>query len=456
MLALLPGVRSEVEQAQRPNKRLRLQRRLRGWSQEDVAAGLHRLAAELDGSEPGVDAAMVSRWERGTRRPRPRYVRLLCNLFELPAEQLGIVEDPDLGALPEPAADALEDDELGRRDFISQVSALLDVAPLPMPRFEPAGQEPWERLARALRRPGRVDDETLDHVEQITVALQSLGPTQVGPRALLGPVTGHLDAITMLLQGAPRPGLRVRLCSLAAETAGLAGWLRWSLGDADAAAAYFQTALDAAHEAGDRALGAWLMGSAACQPPHREDPHERLRQLRGRTHGFVQADATRDTRVWLAAKEADACAMLGDAAGCLHALDQAETELRCRDRGESPRPRFSSVDETWLGGERGASLARLGMTREARAILQRVLAALGPSSEHDRVWLFTSLASTYATDAEPEEAVRVARLALNGASRLRLEPVLRVLDGLRGDLAPYEDSAAVRQFDELLRSRQAS
>jgi transcriptional regulator with XRE-family HTH domain len=93
-------VRSQVDQAQRPNKRLRLQRRLRGWSQEDVAAGLHRLAAELDEAELGVDATMVSRWERGTRRPRPRYVRLLCNLFELPAEQLGIVEDPDFGSPP--------------------------------------------------------------------------------------------------------------------------------------------------------------------------------------------------------------------------------------------------------------------------------------------------------------------------------------------------------------------
>ena len=85
-----------MESGQRPNRRLRLQRLLRGWSQEDVAAGLHRLAARLGEPELGVDATMVSRWERGTRRPRPRYVRLLCRLFELPAEQLGVVEDDDV------------------------------------------------------------------------------------------------------------------------------------------------------------------------------------------------------------------------------------------------------------------------------------------------------------------------------------------------------------------------
>jgi transcriptional regulator with XRE-family HTH domain len=82
-----------LEQGQRPNRRLRLQRRLRGWSQEDVAAGLHRLAASLGEPEPGVDAATVSRWERGARRPRPYYVRLLCRLFDLRAEHLGLVED---------------------------------------------------------------------------------------------------------------------------------------------------------------------------------------------------------------------------------------------------------------------------------------------------------------------------------------------------------------------------
>ncbi len=84
-----------MDQPQRPNRHLRLQRRLRGWSQEDVATGLHRLAASLGEAELGVHATMVSRWERGTRKPRPRYVRLLCHLLELPAEKLGIAMAPD-------------------------------------------------------------------------------------------------------------------------------------------------------------------------------------------------------------------------------------------------------------------------------------------------------------------------------------------------------------------------
>src|SRR5215469_11239362 len=145
-----------MESGPRPNTQLRLQRRLHGWSQEDVAAGLHRLAASLGEPELGVDATMVSRWERGTRRPRPRYVRLLCRLFELPAEQLGVLDDDAMDPVPDRSLDASVDADVQRRDFIQRLAALLGAAAVPVPAFDPTGAEPWERLVRALQRPGQV------------------------------------------------------------------------------------------------------------------------------------------------------------------------------------------------------------------------------------------------------------------------------------------------------------
>jgi transcriptional regulator with XRE-family HTH domain len=65
----------------------------RGWSQDDVADGLSRSAIELGEPEPGVDRNTVSRWERGIRHPRPRYVRLLCHLFGLPTDRLGLMKE---------------------------------------------------------------------------------------------------------------------------------------------------------------------------------------------------------------------------------------------------------------------------------------------------------------------------------------------------------------------------
>src|SRR5438034_11338330 len=51
-------------------------------TQDEVAAGLDRLAVQYDGIGANVTAEMVSRWERGHRRPSRYYRRLFCR-FEL-------------------------------------------------------------------------------------------------------------------------------------------------------------------------------------------------------------------------------------------------------------------------------------------------------------------------------------------------------------------------------------
>jgi len=437
------------QRGQRPNSRLRLQRRRRGWSQEDVVAGLHRVAAALGEPEPGVDATMVSRWERGSRRPRPRYVRLLCRLFDLPAEELGLVDDD---AAPWPTSWSAADEEARRRDFIRELAGLFRIAPIP-PAVEPPGPEPWERLTRALRRPGRVDPATVDDLERITTALQSLEPTMVSSHLLLGPAVGHLESVTNLLQGSMTPSIRERLCSLAGRAAGLVGALKWNLDDWEAAITYFRVGMEAAREANDRALGAYLMARAACRPPHREDPASRLQRLRQGWHGFTPADASPSTQVWLAAKEADAHALLGRTDDCLRALDRAESLLARLDEEAAVRPPPPLVSDTWLAGERGASLAKLGRTDEARANLERVLVTLGPTSERDRLWLLAALAFTFVADGEPEEACRVGSTTLSRAAATHLQPVVHLLGvDLPRALGPYRDRPTVRELEEQARS----
>src|SRR5262249_33383934 len=153
--------------------------------------------------------------------------------------------------LSEQSQETLEDDEVERREFITKVAALLGLAAVPAPisRFEPASPEPWERLARALRLPGEGDKETGDHLERVTRALESMGPAEVSSNALVGRVPGHLDGTPLLLRSSLSTSLRSRLCSLAAETAGYAGWLRWDMDDREGAMVYFETGLEAAREA---------------------------------------------------------------------------------------------------------------------------------------------------------------------------------------------------------------
>src|SRR2546428_460130 len=155
--------------------------------------------------------------------------------------------------------------------------------------FPRQGSEPWERLQRALTQRTRVDPETVAQLERTTIALENLEPTEVGSRALIGPVTGHLEQISLLLRGSLRPDLRNRLCSIAGETAGIAGWPHWNLGDSPRAAAYMHSAVQAATEAGDRALGIALIASVACQSSGAQDPQARIRGLGG-TFEFRPAD----------------------------------------------------------------------------------------------------------------------------------------------------------------------
>jgi hypothetical protein len=206
--------------------------------------------------------------------------------------------------------------------------------------------QPWERLAAALRQPSRLDREIVAELEHVTVTLEGL-ESQVSPKALLGPVVGHLDTVASLLKGSPRPSLRQQLGSIAGETAGLAGWLTWDLEDRKAAGAYFHTGIQAAQEADDRALGAYLVGSSCVQPAYRERPHARLRRLDGTTHGFTRADATPSTQAWLVTLEAEAHALAGDEPATLRAMDEADAIMSRRaDEPSARRPRVAFFPPT--------------------------------------------------------------------------------------------------------------
>ena len=64
----------------KPNNILRRERQLRGWSQQKIA--------ELVGTSEDV----VSRWERGERKPSPFFQEKFCVLYGKNAEELGFIQ----------------------------------------------------------------------------------------------------------------------------------------------------------------------------------------------------------------------------------------------------------------------------------------------------------------------------------------------------------------------------
>jgi hypothetical protein len=311
--------------------------------------------------------------------------------------------------------------------------------------------DPWDRLTAALHQPSRVDRQTVSELEHVTVSLEQL-EAQVSPRALLGPVVGHLNTVAALLQGSTRPSLRQQLCSIAGETAGLAGWLTWDIENRRAAGAYFHAGIQAAQEADDKALGAYLVGSSCVQPAYRERPYARLRRLEGRTHGFTRGDANPSTRAWLVTLEAEAHALAGDERASLRALDEADAAMS-QTEGEDTarRPRVAFFNRTYLVGERGVALARLERPEAAQEVLEDALLSLDPEAVKTRPRLLAALATAHLRQGNIDEACRLGSDALGLATRQQVGPNLQDVRRLRLELDPWRAARAVKELDEQLR-----
>jgi transcriptional regulator with XRE-family HTH domain len=73
------------------NDRLKLERRRRGWTQNDVADRMQKAARKHGLTVPrGLNGLYISRWERGAVQPDYHSIHLLCLAFDLPPDRLGL------------------------------------------------------------------------------------------------------------------------------------------------------------------------------------------------------------------------------------------------------------------------------------------------------------------------------------------------------------------------------
>ncbi len=179
-----------------------------------------------------------------------------------------------------------------------------------------AAAEPWGRLALALSKGSKTDAPSAAalvnraaelHIQELTFSARRLQRT----------VESHLDAITAAL---PRAGEHERALTIAAgETAALAGWVAWDLGETNKADAYYKVTSECASTAGHPPLRALALTYASYGAP---TPKEKLRLLSQaaqdvRGHGNATAAA------WVLGRHAEEAAALGDDTGALRALDRA-------------------------------------------------------------------------------------------------------------------------------------
>ncbi|WP_019070782.1 helix-turn-helix transcriptional regulator [Streptomyces hokutonensis] len=179
-----------------------------------------------------------------------------------------------------------------------------------------AAAEPWGRLAFALRKGAKIDrvaaialvDRAADlHVQELSLSARRLQNT----------VESHLDAITAAL---PHAGEHERALTIAAgETAALAGWVAWDLGECDKADAYYKVTSQCASTAGHPPLRALALTYASYGTSTPRAKAELLSQAARDVRGHGNATAA----AWVLGRHAEEAAAADDEVGALRALERA-------------------------------------------------------------------------------------------------------------------------------------
>lgn len=438
-----------------PN-RLREYRQRLGWTQQEMADRLAQLAWMQRREHVGVNGDMIAKWERGVKGVSPRYRDLLCCLFRVTPDQLGLKPAPTAAAVP--AAPPAEDESLV--GMLDHAAALLDQLGAAGTTLAPHLLHAW-RNAAATRRtmlgmldPAAIDPPghalaataTLADLEQLTGRYRVLYES-ADPAALLTSIAAHVRMAQAALGHDPAPQDRRRLLTNLAEAATLAGRLTAEdVGNPMSGRAYYSLALQAARQAGDEQLTTAAHGHAA-----------RLAAADGMTvaaleHLTTAGDHARPSPTltgWLASLEATIHADQGDHPAARDALHRARTALA----GPTSHPAPASL--SWptpagLTAATGHTALRAGDHPAARQALADALDQLPPTARRHRILVLLDLATAELQANDPAAACAHAS---DAAALLHQAPYATGTTALRAFRAAADrplDTRALRALDQQL------
>lgn len=431
-----------------PANRLRALRLERGWTQEQLAEKVERLAWSRR-ETVGLTGDKVSKWERGTVGVSLRYRGLLAAVFGDSEHQLGLpstargarpatpASDETLIATIDHAADlltqlgnpgqtlrpallaAVTEDVLSRRSIL----AALDTEPTPR---GPIGPDELDDLA------GRYD------------TAHATAP----PAALLTGLRTHLRIVSDALTQQPTTGTRQRLLRNRARVAILAGRIAAEdTGEVMAARGYYAQAIDDAREIGDHQVAVIAYGYAA-QLATDQGQHVAALDHLDAAAKLNPGDPA--VTAWLAATEAAVQAAAGNQPAAREALDQAHASA---EQVTGPPAVRWFTGQAALRAHLTATAGRVLLAADdhdaARDRLTEAAAqctALGAAGRHDLLACRLDLADTEYAASRYTAAVRaaadVARLLdltrhVAATSRLR-----RLCDLLHTALSTADATAA--------------
>lgn len=405
------------------NDALRAARLRVGWrTVEQAAARLTEHGQRLlDDRHFTVSARTWRRWEG----ERPGW----------PPEETAIVLHDALGRWPEDLGFTTppgwfrpdrhtEEEQVKRRMFVSVTASALLPGPV---------------------APQYVDPALIDYFQQ-QLEGHYRADMFLGPHDLIGTVSAQYQLIDKLVRSA-KGETRRGLLRVGAAYAALVGWLYQDAGDMEGAAFW----RGVTHEIAVRSREPHLIGYALIN-------QAQVRTDLGDGHAVVDLceAALEDTHrllpkigVMALQQQAHGASLTGDRKAVDRLIDQADGLL---SRVDDDLPWGNACRRTpgYLEVQRATCYGRLGLGQEAVSLWDQVLTAIPETARRDRGVYLARHALAAALAGEPDQALDIARTAVDIAVETGSARTRRELGALRQVMRPWQDALVGRDLHEVL------
>jgi transcriptional regulator with XRE-family HTH domain len=300
--------------------------------------------------------------------------------------------------------------------------------------------------SRRAERMLRLTEETASNLAAVTTSYRRMYHT-VDAHDLIDGVAQHVRTTRAYWRRTTDPELRPSLAAITSQTAMLAGRMSFfDLGRPSQAEPYYQTALEAAEGAGDRALQAVALGTKSFIARDRGD-------FDGALHLLRQAqDLTADQpmiRSWATALEAMTHSWAHQPNQSLAAMEQAEALLD-QARADDRPTWFDYYDSARLAGFQGLMWIRLGDPETAQTVLDEAIKALPSQAAKQRACYLADQAMVSANAGEVEAACQLGSQALGILDELEYATGVQRVRNLHSKLRPHWNHPAVAELTEQL------
>jgi hypothetical protein len=293
----------------------------------------------------------------------------------------------------------------------------------------------------------RVPATHVDAIEEMTAQLRRMDD-RFGGGTVLDLVRAQVRHVLDLLRNnAYSASIGIRLHACAAELLRLAGFLSFDAGRQGEAQRFWLAALRAAHAAGDRAIGANILGFLSCQAKDIDLLKEAIKLAEAARQGYPGGSPRVSAILHLRA--AQAYAQTQEVRECRTAIDRAYEALR-DTAPQTGDPAWAYwLDEAQVNEQIGYCFTRLEDWDRAGSHLRLALRLQEAPDTREGALRRALLAATYARQGDCERACHTAAKAVDLLARdVDSDRCVGHVRRVQQALGPYRRHATVAEFNE--------